>query len=230
MYIVYKHTAPNGKCYIGMTCQTLSRRARDGKGYVGCSAFENAIKKYGWENFRHEILEEGLTFEDACEKEREYIQKFKSLTTQNGYNLEAGGRAFCEVSAETREKISKNQIGRKHTNMSEEAKEKIRLAMIGKKRPQRAEEHCKKLSKSLSGRHFSEEHCRHISESKTGTHCGASNHRARKVLCVETGEVFETIKSAGEYINGSPKNIIAVCAGRLKTSGGYRWKYVDVEV
>ena len=230
MYIVYKHTAPNGKCYIGMTCKTLNRRARDGKGYAGCSAFENAIKKYGWENFSHEILEEGLTFEEACEKEKEYIRKFKSLTTQNGYNLEAGGRAFHEVSEETRRKISQIQTGRKRPAMSEEAKEKIRQAMIGKKMPQRTEEHCRKLSESLSGRCFTEEHCRHISESKVGTQGGANNPRARKVLCVDTGEVFETIKAAGDYINGSPKNIIAVCAGRLKTSGGYRWKYVDAEV
>ena len=230
MYIVYKHTAPNGKCYIGMTCQTLNRRTRDGKGYAGCSAFENAITKYGWENFSHEILEEWLTFEEACEKEKEYIRKFKSLTTQNGYNLEAGGRAFCEVSAETREKISRIQAGRERPKLSEEAKEKIRQARIGKKSPPRTEEHCRKLSEALTGRHFTEAHCRHISESKAGTKCGASNHRARKVLCVDTGEVFDTIKAAGEYINVSPKNIIHVCAGRMKTSGGYHWKYVDEEV
>jgi hypothetical protein len=32
-YIVYKHTAPNGKCYVGMTCRTMERRARGGQGY-----------------------------------------------------------------------------------------------------------------------------------------------------------------------------------------------------
>ena len=41
-YIVYKHTAPNGKSYIGMTCRTMERRARGGKGYEGCPAFYGA--------------------------------------------------------------------------------------------------------------------------------------------------------------------------------------------
>jgi hypothetical protein len=39
-----------------------------------------------------------------------------------------------------------------------------------------------------------------------------------------------TIKEAGVFIGGSPKNIVSCCRGRLKTSGGYHWEYVDGEV
>lgn len=206
-YIVYKHTAPNGKCYIGVTKNSMEHRAQGGRGYVGNHAFYNAIQKYGWENFSHEILESDLTPEEASEKEKEYIKWYRSLSTENGYNIETGGLT--------------------HFRLSEETKRKLSLARKGKPMPPRGEEYRKKLSASLTGRTFSPEHCKHISEGKRGTQAGRNNPRARKVLCVETGQVFDTIKEAGIFKGGSPKNIISCCAGRLKTSGGYHWQYVS---
>lgn len=226
-YIVYKHTSPNGKSYIGLTCQTMERRARGGLGYLECTAFYNAIQKYGWDNFAHEVLESDLSFEQACERERYYIALFKTLTSENGYNLENGGRVNCRVSEETRAKISESLTGRKRGPASNETKRKISVAHTGMKMPPRSEEHCKKLSVSLTGRAFSEEHCRNISLGKQGTQAGKNNPRARGVLCVETGVVFDTVKDAAAFVAGSPKNIIHACAGRLKTSGGYHWKYID---
>lgn len=34
-YTVYMHVFPNGKKYVGITSQDVSRRWRDGKGYEG---------------------------------------------------------------------------------------------------------------------------------------------------------------------------------------------------
>jgi hypothetical protein len=93
--------------------------------------------------------------------------------------------------------------------------------------PPKTEETRRKLSEAHRGKVFSEEHRRHISESKIGTQSGKNNPRARKVLCVEAQVVFDTIKEAGEFIGGSPKNIISCCRGRLNTSGGYHWRYVE---
>lgn len=229
-YCVYKHTSPNGKCYIGLTCQGMARRARKGAGYKECTVFYNAIRKYGWDNFLHEVLEDDLSFEEACEKERYYIEKFQSLTSQNGYNLENGGRVSTAVSEETKRKISRALNGRKGTPLSEETKKKISIANTGRKHPPKSAETRRKLSAAHTGKVFSAEHCRHISESKKGTQAGANNPRARKVRCIETGRVFETIKEAGIFTGGSPKNIISVCRGNLKTSGGYHWEYVCEEV
>ena len=230
-YIVYKHTAPNGKCYIGMTCQTLERRARDGHGYKECTAFYNAILKYGWENFKHEILEIGLTYDEACEKERFYISECHSLTTEWGYNLATGGNANKIMSEESRRKISQTLKGRKRPPLTPEAKLKISIAQKGKKHPPRCEEYRKNLSESLKGRMFTPEHRAKISKAKSGlATSGKNNSHPRAVLCVETGVVFETIKDAGEFKGGSSKNIIACCRGRLKTSGGYHWRYVNKEV
>lgn len=229
-YCVYKHTSPSGKSYIGLTCQGMERRARKGEGYKECSAFYNAIQKYGWNNFSHEVLEDHLSFEEACEKERRYIAEYQSLTSQNGYNLESGGRVNTSVSEETRKKIAQTLTGRKGKPLSETQRRAISEARKGKKMPPRSVETRKRLSAALKGRTFSEEHCRHISESKKGVFAGAKNPRARKVRCIETGTVFPTIKEAGLFIGGSPKNIVSACHGRLKTSGGYHWEYADSEV
>lgn len=74
-YIVYKHTSPSGGVYIGITSQEPERRWRsDGSGYRQNTHFYNAIKKYGWDAFKHEILFEGLELDEALRIEKELIQ------------------------------------------------------------------------------------------------------------------------------------------------------------
>ena len=56
-YIVYKHTTPNNKIYIGITKHDPKYRwLNNGRGYKEQSTFFNAILKYGWINIKHEIL------------------------------------------------------------------------------------------------------------------------------------------------------------------------------
>ena len=64
-YYVYRHISPNGKSYIGITKQEPTRRFQNGNGYKTQRAFYRAIQKYGWDSFKHEILEEGLTEKEA---------------------------------------------------------------------------------------------------------------------------------------------------------------------
>lgn len=95
-YCVYKHTAPNGKVYIGITCQNPLIRWANGLGYSRNGYFTNAIVKYGWDNIKHEILFDGLTKEDACQKEIELIAHYKSNIADFGYNLSSGGENGAE--------------------------------------------------------------------------------------------------------------------------------------
>ena len=88
---VYKHKAPNEKIYIGITSQDPERRWQNGYGYATQQLFWRAIQKYGWENIQHEILEENLTKEEAFQKEKYYIDIFKSNQREYGYNVTSGG-------------------------------------------------------------------------------------------------------------------------------------------
>lgn len=115
-YILYKHTAPNGKVYIGITCKTPAARwGPNGNGYKLSPHFWKAICKYGWDNLTHEILLFGLTKEEACEKEREYIKKYRSNEQKYGYNMTSGGEGGFVFVDDVRKKLSsrsKEQWGR----------------------------------------------------------------------------------------------------------------------
>ena len=62
-YCVYKHTSPSNKVYIGITINP--KRRWNKSHYKYNEHFNNAINKYGWDNFNHEILFSNLTIEDA---------------------------------------------------------------------------------------------------------------------------------------------------------------------
>lgn len=87
-WIVYKHTSPSNKSYIGSTYQPLEDRSgRDGIGYKQNTEFYNDIQKYGWENFKHEILIENLENSLIARYYEDYFM-MKFDTVNNGYNRE----------------------------------------------------------------------------------------------------------------------------------------------
>lgn len=48
----------------------------------------------------------------------------------------------------------------------------------------------------------------------------------KKVLCVETGEIFNTAKDAANNVKVCKQMISFACCGRRKTAGGYHWRYL----
>lgn len=95
---LYKHTISKeitkysfDKHYIGITSrENPNDRWKDGFGYYG-QIFYSAIKKYGWDNFTHEILKENMSLSEALIAEQEAIKEYDSLVGHKGYNLSPGG-------------------------------------------------------------------------------------------------------------------------------------------
>ena len=97
MYYIYKFTNKiNEKIYIGQT-NNLQKRYN---GHKSVSFNKNssdynlpfhcAIRKYGIENFNYEVLEEideNESQEFVDEREIFFINEFKSLIDENGYNI-----------------------------------------------------------------------------------------------------------------------------------------------
>lgn len=114
-YIVYCHTNKiNNKKYIGVTGSSIQKRAGlNGSLYKGSSHFYNAILKYGWDNFKHEILYDNLTKEQASQKQRQLIEEYQTQNPDFGYNLRQGGYEgySFSMSEETKNKISKSLTG-----------------------------------------------------------------------------------------------------------------------
>lgn len=104
----------NGKKYIGK--RSCKCNIEDDK-YMGSGKYLiRAIKKHGMENFTKRVIE---TFEKECvayEFEKGLIQKLNADTSDKYYNIAMGGKggiAGCNVSEETRRKISEKSSGRK---------------------------------------------------------------------------------------------------------------------
>lgn len=130
-YVVYMHrNIINGKMYIGQTCNLSERWRGNGKNYFNSIKFYNAIKKYGWDSFTHEVLYSNLNKQAADRLERELILQYNSI--EEGYNLKEGG-ARGELSAESIKKMS-NSLRRGYSDFPER-REKIRNKALGRIMP-----------------------------------------------------------------------------------------------
>lgn len=233
-YTVYCHTFPNGKKYIGITRQDVRRRWREGRGYIGQPVFD-AIIKYGWDNIKHEILYEGLTKEDAEQKEIELIKLHKTKSHENGYNIENGGDA-SEISEETKERLrqSRKEYYKTHEHWnkgkhwSEETKAKISKSHTGKKR---SEDEKQAMSERFSGTKNPMYGTKIPPEHKKKLQAACVKARSKACICIETGETFDSVADAGRKTGVNSRNILYVCQkqGYYKTAGGYHWEFIKKE-
>ena len=219
MYIVYQHKNKiNNKIYIGITSRSPQERwGNQGCNYKSSPYFYNAIQKYGWDNFEHNILYTNLTKEEACRKEQELIAEFNTMNREFGYNSTSGGEIFV-MNEETRQKISKALRGNKN----------------GLGHPC-SEEKKKKISEAQKGRKFTEEHRQKLSEAAKKRHVPCSEEKKKKlaqsypnkkpVYCLELDTVFESVQECGRQLNLYATNISKVCKGKIHTTGGYHFQY-----
>lgn len=150
-YIVYKHTSPSNKVYIGITKQKACNRWRSGWGYIHNMFFSTAINKYGWSNFKHEILYENLSKEEAIQLEIQLIAEYNSTNHKYGYNITKGGDLRGPVSELTRKRLSDS-----HKNIYP-SKENLRKRSESMKKYLQTPEAKEKWRKAQKGRVFSEE-------------------------------------------------------------------------
>lgn len=114
-YVVYKHTTPSNKVYIGITSQKPEKRWNHGNGYSLNTHFSRAIKKYGWDNIKHEILYYDLSKTDAQQKEIELIEEYKSTDLKYGYNRTRGGDCRLPMSERAKLLTSLHNKGKKRS-------------------------------------------------------------------------------------------------------------------
>lgn len=194
IYHIYKITnILNGKIYIGQTCQknptnryykhlTFSRKNDPGPLY-------KAIRKYGEQFFKFELLFCCENIENCNFMEIYFIKEYKSKTDQNGYNVMSGGdqysptEEYCENLSKKMKEVFKNK---KPWNFGLIKIEKI----INKKR---------------------------------------INHKSkRKVICIETGQVFNGVQETANYFGSeSSSSVSRVCQGKRRSFRGLSFKYVE---
>ena len=208
-YCIYMHTnKSNGKVYVGLTGMIPEERWRDGKGYHKGTHFRNAIDKYGFDNFEHEIIKENLTKDEASYWEQYYISFYNSTDRRYGYNMSSGGEhGGHPQTEETRKKSSENGTGYKGKKHTKESLHKMSIAKNGKNHPN----HGKHLSEDL----------------KEKLKVSAINNRGRLFLCVELNRIFNNLNEAHEVTTCPKGAIVLCCQGKQIQSKGYHWKYAD---
>lgn len=223
IYKIYKHTSPSGKVYIGQTRakNPVTRWKNGGKGYYRVNKFGdyqqpamvNAINKYNWDEWSHEIIDQCQTQEEANKLEQYYINLYKSTDSNFGYNITEGGGGHSgqSMSEQTKQKLSQ-AIKQKwqDPDYREKQKSKEHLPMHENTR--------KALNKANTGRKCSEETKQKIRDTKL-------NYVLQFSLKGELLCEFKTAKEAGKYINKSITSITNCCKGKSKKCDKYLFVY-----
>ena len=228
-YKVYCHTAPNGKRYVGIS-NNPEKRWNNGEGYIKNYLFYRAIKKYGWDAFKHEILYDNLTLKQAGELEKKIINEWNLLNPQYGYNLREGGNGkFSEYSRylmSKSRKNNKNSVGQYHSpenrkKISDSLKEYYKAHPVKKIDMSDNEEYQRIIARKKELAH----------KNRSASTKGANNPSARPVRQLDkNGELIENFAYAtlaAKKYNLDLSSIIKCCRGKQKTCGGYRWEYIN---
>jgi group I intron endonuclease len=237
--VIYKLTAPNGKCYIGQSVNFKKRVACYHAGTCkGQVKLYHAILKYGFDTFSIEMLEEIDKVEDYISRLNEleiaYIAKYNCV--EDGLNLQYGGRNGL-ASAESKAKMSKVQTGNQHwlgkhhtaetkakmkfarQNMSAESILNVSLGQLGRKHTDES-----KLKMSLARKAMS------ISESHRAKLIGVFNGvNSRAVSMYDMNlnflQEFPSASEAARQTGLRRPNITNVCTGYRRAYKQYIFRY-----
>lgn len=224
-FVVYLITNKiNSMQYIGKTINKLKIRLYNHKchktSYIG-----RAIKFYGWENFKVEILEECANRTELNEREKYWI-KTLNTKTPNGYNLTSGGESGYKVSEKSRRLRSENSPCKRavHCLDTDEIFPSITAAA----------KHFN-ISRATIGSVCRGEHIRvgglkfeyvdaPLSEAEKLRE--ARKPKGKPIRCIDTNERFNTIAEAARYFGLDGGHISAVCCGRALSTGGLHFEFI----
>lgn len=244
-YCVYMHQNKiNGKKYIGMTGKAPKDRWEGGSGYAKQSYFYNAIQKYTWNGFYHVVLEENLSFQECCNLEKYYIQKFKSYDREYGYNIALGGSGTKSFSDETKQKIS-DSLWKHKKKVICLTSGKIFNSVIDAEHYYNVPnpniiKNCKGkrryAGKDFNGvpliwRYFEEGLCQLTKEEvEEIAYAPYITIFSKKIICLNTNEIFESIESAQRKYGLF--GVRQCCDGRYHSSGmlngvALEWMYYE---
>jgi len=209
--IIYKATNKiNGKVYIGQTEKDLewrkNKHKQDSKRMD--TYFYRAIKKYGWDNFEWEVIDDtAQNRKELNELEKYYIAQYQSFVDKTkGYNSTSGGEYGYKITEEQKQQRSERVRGDKNPFSN------------------------KQRVFSWKGKHFSEEHKKHLSEALTGRPApwatGSNNWCAQPVINLMTLKQYNTIQEAANAENISVNSIDRNLRGVTEFCKGCKWAYL----
>ena len=244
-----------GQTNVNFENREYAHRYELSKGIHKNTHLQSAANKYGLENFVFEKIQECDT-EELDALETLWINLFNSTNRSNGYNFEGGGSKNKTAHDETRRKLSLKGKAFSKTSKGRALIRKRAQAAAGHKNYNAkkvicindkkvfgciryASEYynvnrsdvsavCRGLRISVSDlqfAYFEEGKIYELKERKSTA--GKDNHNARKVICIDTGEIFNTMTEAAQKFGLNMKNICQVCRGDKLSTGGLQFAYFE---
>lgn len=179
--------------------------------------FQKSWNKRGKDQFIWYLLETCLP-DEKFKFEQKYFDIYKPFVDEfGGFNIAKDpisptkGR---KASEETRKKLSESHLGQR-SSPTTEFKKGFKPWNKGVPRPQETRD---KISKANKGRKL-----------PNHTHRkGITPGNAKKIECIELKQIFNSTYHAAKILNiKCPSSITSACKGRIKSCGGYTWRYAN---
>lgn len=196
---IYKITnLINSKVYVGQTTKSVERRWKEHcKPSSRCTVLVNAIKKYGKDNFKIEIIETCVSVEDLNTREIQLISELNCLIP-NGYNIVKGGNRGPTLLGEKNPWY--NKCGILHP-------------LYGKKRSQDFIDRIKITSSGSNNGMFGVR--------------GKDHPSSIKIKCLTNNKIYEAVQDASRELNIDSSSIVKVLKGKRVKAGNHIFQYVE---
>ena len=217
-YYVYEHIRLDN-----MTCFYVGKGKNDRAYEKGRNKHHDAIaSKFGYAVV---IVGENLSEKEAHNLEKEIIEEY---VFELGYGIDIKGFRNCTDKFYLTNATFGGE-GCSGRTVSEETKIKLRKANLGRKQS----ENCILINRM---KHFGKKHTdeakKKIGLASIGRNAGSENWKARKVICLNNKEIFETLTEAYRKYNIFQSDIVQCCSHIRKYSGELNgehlvWMYYD---
>lgn len=232
---IYKLTCTiTGKVYIGKTIDINRRMVQHSKITPKYSHhLANAIKKYGIDNFKEEIIFE-VEAEDRAvlntalsNAEKSYIEQYNSY--RSGYNSTIGGEGTSGFHwlESSKRKLSESL---KKFFKSAEGKAQIEHTIFCNKNREVSKETREKIGRGNKGKIMPEEAKIKIRNYQLANAYSKYIPVLQYDLDNNLLNRFNSITDAAKSINKDTSHIVSCCKGRRKTAYGFIWEYEEKEV
>ena len=210
MGYIYKITNTiNDKIYIGQTCTSIQYRwyghKKDALSYRRNGHLQNAIRKYGFENFNIEEIEE-CDSDKLNEREMYWIKYYDSYN--NGYNSNIGGDGLHKYNEKEIYKLWDEGLTFK------EIKEKLKIS----------KKHLRKILETYPPFIAQRDERYKLSRSRMTSQ---SRPVEQYSLNGQFIQEFPSIAEASRKTGAHKMAIVHSCQENYRIAGGYRWKYVN---
>ena len=261
--VIYKiENLVNGKVYVGQTVKSYERRiqvhfVKLEKHYHNNTHLQRAFNKYGKDNFKASIVAT-CAVDEIDEIEKYWIRNYKEKNMS--YNIEDGGNYIKELTEETKSKISQQSkrcwadkeirskimqnLKRGKDNYNSRAVICVTDMKVFDSMTEAAEYYginMKAIYSAIANKHYCRSNkgklefylYREGEEYKQKEPDKIIYPWSKKVICLTTGEIFDSVTHAAKTYKLETTNISKVCKGKQRSTGKLpngtklTWAYYD---